>query len=125
MRESSKERREKYVRAQRITLAEAAIGIKAPPAMTFSATHPAYTYTSLCPDPKLRRVPGCGPEHLEGIQPISTEKICLICRKHWPIGCRHENCDCERQGHLFSMGVYYQRKIGGEADGSQENICGI
>lgn len=51
MRKSPKERRNQYVQAQRITTAEAAIAVKAPPAMTFSATHPAYTYTSLCPDP--------------------------------------------------------------------------
>lgn len=44
------------VQAQRITLAEAAIAVKAPPAMTFSATMLAYTYISLCPDPKLKSV---------------------------------------------------------------------
>lgn len=60
MRKSPKERRNQYVQAQRITTAEAAIAVKAQPAMTFSATHPAYTYTSLCPDPKLRKSPAKG-----------------------------------------------------------------
>lgn len=31
--------------------------LKGPKAKTFSATHPAYTYTSLCPDPELREPP--------------------------------------------------------------------
>jgi len=31
--------------------------LKGPPATTFSATMPAYTYTSLCPDPALREQP--------------------------------------------------------------------
>jgi len=31
--------------------------VKAPPVETFSARMPAYTYTSLCPDPKLRKPP--------------------------------------------------------------------
>ena len=57
MRQSPKERRIQYVQAQRITTVEAAIAMKAPPAKTFSATHPAYTYTSLCPDPALREPP--------------------------------------------------------------------
>ncbi|WP_312426344.1 hypothetical protein [Lacrimispora sp.] len=58
MRKSPKERRNQYVQAQRITTAEAAIAVKAQPAMTFSATHPAYTYTSLCPDPARWEPPG-------------------------------------------------------------------
>jgi hypothetical protein len=31
---------------------------KAPPVETFSAKMPAYTYTSLCPVPALRKPPG-------------------------------------------------------------------
>ncbi len=31
--------------------------LKGPPATTFSATHPAYTYTSSCPDRGLREPP--------------------------------------------------------------------
>lgn len=57
MRKSPKERRNQYVQAQRITTVEAAIAVKAQPAMTFSATMPAYTYTSLCPDPARREPP--------------------------------------------------------------------
>ena len=57
MRKSPKERRNQYVQAQRITTAEAAIAVKAQPAMTFSATHPAYTYTSSCSDPGRREPP--------------------------------------------------------------------
>lgn len=57
MRKSPKERRDQYVQAQSITTAEAAIAVKAQPAMAFSATHPAYTYTSLCPDPARREPP--------------------------------------------------------------------
>lgn len=110
MRKSPKERRIQYIQAQRITTAEAAIAVKVQPAMSFSATHPAYTYTSLCPDPALRKPLRYRPEHPKGILPIKAEKICLICRKHWPVDCSRENCDCERQGHLFSMGNYYQRK---------------
>jgi hypothetical protein len=113
VRKSPKERRNQYVQAQRITTAESAIAVKAPPAMTFSATHPAYTYTSLCSDSGLREPPGPRQEHPQGILPIRLEKICLICRKHWPSDCRRDNCDCERQGHLFSMGNYYQPKAGG------------
>jgi len=57
LRKSPKERRNQYVQAQRITTAEAAIAVKAPSALTFSATHPAYTYTSLCSDQRLREPP--------------------------------------------------------------------
>ncbi len=58
MRKSLKERRYQYVQAQRITTVEAALAVKAPPAMNFSATMPAYTYTSLCPETALRKLPG-------------------------------------------------------------------
>ncbi len=54
MRKSPKERRNQYVQAQSITTAEAAISVNASPATTFSATHPAYTYTSSCLDRRLR-----------------------------------------------------------------------
>jgi hypothetical protein len=57
LRKSPKERQNQYVQAQRITTAEASIAVKAQPAMTFSARMPAYIYTSLCPDPKLREAP--------------------------------------------------------------------
>jgi hypothetical protein len=57
LRKSPKERQNQYVQAQRITTAEAAIAVKAQPAMTFSARMPAYTYTSLCSDQRLREPP--------------------------------------------------------------------
>lgn len=57
MRKSPKERRNQYAQAQRNTTAEAAIAVKAQPATTFSAKNPAYTYTSLCPDPARREPP--------------------------------------------------------------------
>ncbi|PJJ30517.1 hypothetical protein H171_4123 [[Clostridium] celerecrescens 18A] len=38
-------------------MVEAAIAVKAPPVMTFSATMPAFTYTSLCSDRGLREPP--------------------------------------------------------------------
>ncbi len=57
MRKSPKERRNQYVQAQRITTVEAAIAVKAPPATTFSATMPAYTYTNLCSDRGLWEPP--------------------------------------------------------------------
>lgn len=44
-----------HTQVQRVTLAEAARGIQGPPVMTFSSRMPAYTYTSLCPDPELRK----------------------------------------------------------------------
>lgn len=37
--------------------AEADAAIKAPPVKSFSATNLAYTYTSLCSDPKRRKPP--------------------------------------------------------------------
>lgn len=55
MKGSSTERWKQYSRTQRTTLAEAAAGIQGPPVMTFSSRMPAYTYTSLCPDPDLRK----------------------------------------------------------------------
>ena len=116
MRKSSKDFCARKNSVNRRLRAEADAAIKAPPVETFSARMPAYTYTGLCPDPKLRRPPGPRPEHPKGAQPIKAEKICLICRKHWPIDCGRESCDCEQQGHLFSVTVYYQRKIGGGAD---------
>ena len=117
MRKSSKDCRADRASVNSRIQAEADEAIKAPPVMTGSAIDPAYLFTSLCPDPKLRKAPGPKRKHPEGIQPAVTEKLCLICRKHWLADCGRENCDCESQGHLFSTGVYYQRKIGGGAGG--------
>ncbi len=51
---SSKEHREQLARREKALQAEVATAIKAPPVETFSAQMPAFTYTSLCPDPALR-----------------------------------------------------------------------
>ena len=58
MRKSSKEYREQLARREKALQAEITPAVKAPPAVTFSATDPAFTYTSLCPDPVLREQPG-------------------------------------------------------------------
>lgn len=114
MRKSSKDCRANKASVNSRIQAEADAAIKAPPVMTFSATNPAYTYTSLCPDRKRREPPRQKPDHQKGISPFgSTEMICLICRKHWPIDCGRKNCDCERQGHLYTTGVYFRRKVRG------------
>lgn len=114
MRKSSKDCRANKDSVNSRLQAEADAAIKAPPVMSFSARMPAYTYTSLCPDPKLRKSPRQKPEHPQGINPFgSTEMICLICRKHWPIDCGRKNCDCESHGRLFTTGIYYQQKTRG------------
>lgn len=111
---SSKEEHAATIATEHARAAKQEYILKGPKAGNFSATNPAYTYTSLCSDPKRRRSPRQKPGHPKGISPFgSTEMICLICRKHWPIDCGRRNCDCESQGHLYSMGVYYQRKARG------------
>ena len=57
MRKSSKECRADRASVNSSIQAEADVAIKAPPVMSFSARMPAYTYTSLCPDPKSRKPP--------------------------------------------------------------------
>lgn len=59
MRKSSKDYRANKASVNRRIQAEADEAIKAPPVMSFSAQMPAYTYTSLCPDPKRRTGPAC------------------------------------------------------------------
>lgn len=54
MRKSSKDCRAGRASVNSRIQAEADAAIKAPPVMSFSAQMPAYTYTSLCPDPKRR-----------------------------------------------------------------------
>lgn len=119
MRKSSKDCRANKASVNSRLQAEQDAAIKAPPVMSFSARMPAYTYTNLCPDPKRRRSPRQKPEHPKGINPFgSTEMICLICRKRWPVDCGRKDCNCEGQGHLFSMGVYYHQKVRGGANGN-------
>lgn len=58
MRESSKDFCARKNSVDRRLRAEVDVAIKAPPVEAFRARMPAYTYTSLCPDPKLRDRPG-------------------------------------------------------------------
>lgn len=55
---STKEHKEDSARREQAFQAEVDSMLKGPPVETFSARMPAYTYTSLCPDPKLRKSPG-------------------------------------------------------------------
>jgi len=57
LRKSSKDCRADRASVNSRIQAEADAAIKAPPVMGFSAQMPAYTYTSLCPDPALREPP--------------------------------------------------------------------
>lgn len=115
---SSKEEHADAVATERARAAKQDYILKGPKANSFSALNPAYTYTSLCPDPKRRKPPKRKSERPKGVSPFGgTELICLICRKHWPIDCGCKDCDCEGQGHLFSMGVYYHQKVRGGANG--------
>lgn len=59
MRKSSKDCRADRASVNSRIQAEADEAIKAPPVMSFSARMPAYTYTSLCLDLKLRTSPAC------------------------------------------------------------------
>lgn len=54
---SSKEEHVAILTTERARAAKQNHILKGPPATTFSATHPAYTYTSLCPDPARREPP--------------------------------------------------------------------
>lgn len=58
MRKSSKEHKVDSMLRERAFQAELESMIKGPPVTTFSAQMPAYTYTGLCPDPRLRKPPG-------------------------------------------------------------------
>ena len=57
MRKSSKEHKIDSVRREKAFQAELEDMIKGPPVETFSARMPFYTYTGLCPDPKLGTSP--------------------------------------------------------------------
>jgi hypothetical protein len=54
---SSKDERATMLSAEHARAAKQGYVLKGPKANTFSATHPAYTYTSLSPDPALREPP--------------------------------------------------------------------
>ncbi|MTK06525.1 MAG: hypothetical protein F8N38_05480 [Hungatella sp.] len=57
MRKSSKDCRTDRASVNNRIQAKADVAIKAPPVMTGSAIDPAYLFTSLCPDPKRRKLP--------------------------------------------------------------------
>ena len=91
--------------------------LKGPRPETWSAVMPAYCYTVLCPVPELQDKPEAKkhPErqaHPEGIRPVKAEKLCLCCRKRWPLDCGQDRCDCEEQGYLYVVGTYLQKQIG-------------
>ena len=65
-------------------------------------TAPAYMYTSLCPDPGLRRPPRRKERAVETVKPIDVQAMCLICRKRYPVGTKQ--CTCG--GHLYTTGIY-------------------
>jgi uncharacterized protein YbjT (DUF2867 family) len=54
---SSKEEHAAILTTEHARAAKQGYILKGPKADTFSAKHPAYTYTSLCPDPALREPP--------------------------------------------------------------------
>ena len=66
MRKSSKNCRADRASVNSRIQAEADSAIKAPPVKSFSAMNPAYTYTSLCPDPKRRKPPRRKGEETDG-----------------------------------------------------------
>lgn len=55
--------------------------------------------------PELRGLPEAE-EHPKGIRPMKAEKLCLCCRKRWPLDCGRERCDCKEQGYLYIAGAY-------------------
>lgn len=65
-------------------------------------TAPAYMYTSLCPVPELRRPPMRKERSMETVRPVEVHKICLKCRKRYPI--KEARCSCG--GWLYVTGLY-------------------
>lgn len=59
-------------------------------------------------------------EHPQGIRPVKAEKLCLCCRKRWPLDCGRERCDCEEQGYLYVVGTYLHPVIGGGGSGDHD-----
>lgn len=73
---SSKEEHATMLSTEHARAAKQDYILKGPPAMTFSAMHPAYSYTSLCPDPELREPQKQWLEHTNGI--LQTGKVMKI-----------------------------------------------
>jgi len=84
----------------RAKAAAAASAVKEPPPDTWSAIMPAYCYTVLCPDPELRVAPE-REKIMEKVRPVDVGKICLICRKRYPM--EADRCSCG--GRLYVTGV--------------------
>lgn len=68
---------------------------------TWPTIHPAYAGTSLCPDPEQR-----------GQRPIEIHKICLCCRRRYPVDTRETACECG--GHLYTARSHYQPVVKGD-----------
>ena len=85
----------------RAKAAAAASAVKESPPDTWSANMPAHCYTVLCPDPELRVAPE-RKKTMEIVRPIEVGKICLACRKRYPI--EADRCSCG--GRLYVTGVY-------------------
>lgn len=101
----------------RARAAAAASAVQEPPPDTWSATMPAYCYTALCPDPELREAPK-RKEKIERVRPVDVGKICLTCRKQYPI--EADRCSCG--GRLYVTGICrstYPHKTGGDTDGQR------
>lgn len=61
-----------------------------------------------------------GSEKMEKVRPIEVHKLCLVCRRSYPV--EAERCDCG--GRLYVSGVYRSNlRIGGGA-GGQANKSG-
>lgn len=96
--------KEKRAHEQQIAAARAAKQtyiLRGPRRETWSVTQPAYAGTSLCPDREQR-----------GQRPIEVHKICLCCRKKYPVDSRETVCGCG--GHLYTARSHYQPKVKGD-----------
>lgn len=113
----------KAVRAARATsdrarAAFADSAVREPPPDTWSAIMPAYCYTVLCPDSELRTAPE-RKEKIERVRPVDVGKICLICRRRYPIEAKR--CSCG--GRLYVTGICrstYPRRTGGDTGGQAD-----
>lgn len=46
-----------------------------------------------------------------GTRPIESHKICLCCRKEWPMNTERTHCDCRAGGFLYGAGKVYQKRV--------------
>lgn len=113
MKRSEKSRKASSIDAEKRKQAEFDLG-KKQPAQTWSARMPAYTYTQACPEPELREPPQRKDKIVETTKPIGVHKICLRCRKRYPL--KESKCICG--GWLYVTGVYRSKmRIGGGVGG--------